>query len=59
MVTAVSMVTAGLSEILCVRPLSSSDDEPFAEDHGELGLRLGPLAGRPFPFLSRCVEHEV
>lgn len=51
--------TGGLSGIPCARPLPSSDDEPFAEDHGELGLCLGPLTRRPFPLLGRCVEHEV
>lgn len=29
---------AGLSGILCARPVSSLADEPFAEDDGELGL---------------------
>jgi hypothetical protein len=50
----------GDCQIFCARGrLSSSDDEPFAEDHGELGLCLRPLARRPFPFLGRLVEHEV
>ena len=39
--------------------LSSSDDEPLAEDHGELALRFTPLARRPFPFVRRVIEHEV
>ena len=34
----------GLSGILCLRHLTS-DHEPFAEQHGELGLCLGPVAG--------------
>ena len=49
----------GLSGILCGRPLSSSDDEPLAEDDGELGLCLRPLAGWTFPLLSGGVEYEV
>ena len=34
-------------------------DEPFAEDDGELGFRLEPLARRSFPFLGRVVEDEI
>ena len=46
--------------IFCARGrLSSSDDEAFAEDHGELALRLTPLPRRPFPFVRRVIEHEV
>lgn len=36
-----------------------SDDEPLAEDDGELGFCLGPLAGWTLPLLSGGVEHEV
>ncbi|MGF7171431.1 hypothetical protein FHS91_003129, partial [Sphingobium xanthum] len=40
-------------QIFCARGrLSSSDDEPLAEDHGELGFCLGPLARWPFPFIG-------
>ena len=39
--------------------LSSSDDEPFAEDHGELAFRLTPFPRRPFPFVCCVIEHEV
>ena len=49
----------GVSGILCGRPLSSSDDEPLAEDDGELGLCLRPLAGWTFPLLSGGVKYEV
>jgi transposase-like protein len=49
----------GLSVILCARQCVSSDDEPLAEDDGELGLCLGPFARRAFPFPSRGIEHEV
>ncbi|MET4897477.1 IS6 family transposase [Sphingomonadaceae bacterium jetA1] len=49
----------GLSEILCGRPLTSSDDEPLAEDDGELGFCLRPLTGWTLPLLSGGVEHEV
>ena len=38
---------------------SSLADEPFAEDDGELGLGLEPLARRPFPFVSRVVQNQV
>ena len=34
---------------------SSSIEEPFAEDDGELGLSLNPLARRTFPFLGGVV----
>ncbi len=43
----------GLSGILCARPVSSLADEPFAEDDGELGFGLEPLARRSFPILRR------
>ncbi|MGH6617577.1 hypothetical protein, partial [Sphingomonas sp.] len=49
--TSESRPATGLSDILCARPFSSSDDEPLAEDHGELGLCLGPLTRWPFPLL--------
>ena len=49
----------GLSGFLCGRPLSSSDDEPLAEDDGELSFCLRPFAGWTFPLLSGGVEHEV
>ena len=49
----------GLSGILCARPVSSLADEPFAEDDGELGLGLEPLARRSFPFLGRVVQHQI
>jgi putative transposase len=39
--------------------VSSSDDEPFAEDHGELGFCFGPFARRSFPLLGRMIEDEV
>ena len=39
--------------------LSSLDDEPFAEDHGELGFCFGPFARRSFPLLRRMIEDEV
>jgi hypothetical protein len=49
----------GLSGILCVRPISSLSDEPFAEDDGELGLGLEPLTRRALPLLGRVVENEI
>lgn len=49
----------GLSGILCVRPVSSLADEPFAEDDGELGLGLEPFARRAFPFLGGVVQHQI
>ena len=49
----------GLSDILCMRPVSSLADEALAEDDGELGFGLEPLSGRPFPILGRVVEDEV
>jgi hypothetical protein len=49
----------GLSGILCVRPVSSLANEPFAEDDGELGLGLEPLARRPFPFLGSVVQNQI
>lgn len=49
----------GLSGVLCGGRLRSSDLEPLAEEDGELGLCLGPLSRRAFPFLSGLVEHEV
>jgi transposase-like protein len=50
----------GDCQIFCARGrFSSSDDEPVAEDDGELGLGLDPLARRPFPFLGRLIENEV
>ena len=49
----------GLSDILCVRPVSSLADEPFAEDDGELGFGLEPLARRPFPFLGGVVQDQI
>ena len=49
----------GLSGILCARPVSSLADEPFAEDDGELGLGLEPLARRSFPFLGRVVQDQI
>lgn len=42
----------GLSGILCARPVSSLADELFAEDDGELGFGLEPLARRSFPILG-------
>lgn len=50
---------AGLSGILCARPVLSLADEPVAEDDGELGLCLKPLARRSFPFLGRVVQHQI
>ena len=49
----------GLSGISCVRPVSSLADGPLAEDDGELGLGLEPLARRPFPFLGCVVENQI
>ena len=37
----------------------SSDDEPVAEEDGELCFCLDPLARRPFPFFGRLIEHEI
>ena len=55
-----ALASRGDCQIFCARdPLSSLDDEPFAEDHGELGLCFRPLARWPFPFLGRLVEDEV
>ena len=46
--------------IFCARGLFSSlADGRFAEDDGELGFGLGPLAQRTFPFLGRVVEDQV
>jgi len=49
----------GLSDILCLRPVSSLSDEPFAEYDGELGFGLKPFARRPFPFFRRTVQDEA
>lgn len=54
----IALIT-GLSDILCARPVSSLADEPFAEDDGELGLGLEPLARRPFPFHGSVVENQI
>ena len=46
--------------IFCVRGrFSSLADEPLAEHDGELGLGLGPFAGRAFPVLSRAIESQI
>ena len=46
--------------IFCVRGrFSSLGDEPLAEHDGELGLGLGPFAGRAFPVLSRAIESQI
>lgn len=50
---------AGLSDILCLGPVGSLADEPPAEDDGESGFGLEPLAWRPFPFFGRIVIGEV
>jgi len=50
---------AGLSGILCARPVWSLADEAFAEDDSELCLGLEPLARWPLPVLSGPVENEV
>jgi len=51
-------IALGDYPLFCARGrLSSSDDEPLAEDHGELALGLTPLARRPFPFV-RCVIEQ-
>jgi len=50
----------GACQEFCARGrLSSLDDEPFAEDHGELGFCFGPFARRSFPLLRRMIEDEV
>jgi len=49
----------GLSDILCVRPVSSLSHEALAKDDGELGSGLDPLARRSFPFLGRVVENQI
>ena len=36
----------------------SGSDEPFAEHDGELGLCLGPLARRHFPFLGDLTQDQ-
>ncbi len=49
----------GLSGILCVRPVPSLADEPFAEDDGELGPSLEPFARRSFPFVRLAIEDQI
>lgn len=53
-----SKLRQGLSEFYARGRLSSSDDEPFAEDQGELGLCLRPLARRRF-HSAAAFEDEV
>lgn len=48
-----------LSGILCARPVSSLADEPFAEDDGELGFGLEPLARQSFPILGGMVQDQI
>jgi hypothetical protein len=55
-----SLAKYGACQKFCARGrFSSLDDEPFAEDHGELGLCLGPFARRSFPLPGRVIEDEV
>jgi hypothetical protein len=49
----------GVSDILCLRPVSSLADEPLAEDDGELGSGLSPFSRRPFPFRCRVIKNEI
>ena len=49
----------GLSEVLCLRPSASLDDEPVAEDDGKLGPGLEPLARRPFPLVGLAIEDQI
>jgi hypothetical protein len=41
------------------RDLRKLKQASAAEDDGELGLGLEPLARRPFPFVSRVVQNQV
>ena len=50
---------AGVSGILCARPVSLLNLETLAEDHGELGLGLEPFARRSFPVFARLVENKI
>jgi len=51
---------AGACQIFCARGrFSSCDDEPVAEDDGELGFGLEPFARRSFPLLRGVIENEV
>ena len=52
--------TKGDCQIFCARGrFCSSGLEPVAEDDGELGFGLEPLARRPFPFLGRMIENKI
>ena len=51
--------TRGLSEFLCEAGYPSCVHEALVEHDGELRLRLGPLARRPFPFRSGMVQDQI
>ena len=42
-----------------LRPCQSLSDEPIAEDDGELGPGLEPLARRPFPFVGLAIKDPI
>jgi hypothetical protein len=49
----------GLSDVLCLRRYPSLNDEPLAEDDGELGFCLEPFSRRSLPLLGRMVQDEI
>jgi len=46
-------------QIVCAWAELSHIDEAFAEDDGELCLRLDPFTRRPLPRLGRMIEHQI
>ena len=50
---------AGTVGSFVLRPCQSLSEEPIAEDDGELGPGLEPLARRPFPFVGLSIEDQV
>jgi len=49
----------GIVGSFVLRPVSSLSAEPIAEDDGELGPGLEPLARRPFPFVGLAIEDQI
>jgi len=46
-------------QIVCAWAEFRHIDETFAEDDGELCLRLGLFTRRSFPGLGRMIEHQI
>jgi len=49
----------GIVGSFVLRPVSSLSAEPIAEDDGELGPGLEPLARRPFPFVGLAIKDQI